>query len=73
MTDRPLRGYPEVMDQDTAPQESMTELLNRLGVPVTEEGKARARRKLADADARRDLPARAAFREQLRQGRIAPA
>ncbi len=51
----------------------MTELLNRLGVPVTEEGKARARVLLADADARRDLPARAAFLEQLRQGRVSPA
>jgi hypothetical protein len=61
------------MNQDTAPQESMTELLIRLGVPVTAEGKARARQKLAGAEARRDLPARAAFLEQLRQGNASPA
>jgi hypothetical protein len=61
------------MEQETAPQESMTELLNRLGVPVTAEGKARARRALAESDARIDRPARAAFLAQLRQGRTAQA
>jgi hypothetical protein len=60
------------MEQDTAPQESMTELLGRFGVTVTDAGKAQAGSILADADARRDLPARAAFREQLRH-RPSPA
>ena len=56
------------MGQDTSAQESMRDLLTRLGVAVTDEGVARARRKLADADARRDHDARAALLEQLRRG-----
>lgn len=55
------------MGRDTSANESMTDLLARLGVVVTVEGKQRARRRLADADARRDHSARAAFLAQLRR------
>lgn len=45
--------------------ESLTDALARVGIVVTDEGKARARARLADAE--REWPAerRAALREQL--------
>ncbi|MFC7533058.1 hypothetical protein [Actinoplanes sp. GCM10030250] len=55
------------MEQDTSTPRSMTDVLTELGVPVTAEGKARARKRLNDADASRDHSERAAFLAQLRQ------
>jgi hypothetical protein len=55
------------MDQHTGTPKLTAEEVNaRMGWTITEEGKARARRRLAEADARRDLPARAAFLAELR-------
>ncbi len=55
------------MEQDTGTPKLTTDEVNaRMGWTITEEGKARARRRLAEADARRDLPARAAFLAELR-------
>jgi hypothetical protein len=51
--------------------EDMTATLAAAGITVTEEGKARARAKLAEAAARRDPERRAALRAQL--GRPATA
>lgn len=51
------------MEQD-ASQESVTELLAAAGIVVTDEGRARARRRLAEARARRDPEKFAALRRQ---------
>jgi hypothetical protein len=53
------------MEQGTNAQESMKEMLARAGIVVTDEGRARARRRLADARARRDPAKLAALREQF--------
>jgi len=45
--------------------ESMAELLESHGRPVSPEGRARARARLADAAARRDPVARAAAKQRL--------
>ncbi|GLY02535.1 hypothetical protein [Actinoplanes sp. NBRC 101535] len=54
------------MEQDTSPGVTLEEIHARMGIAVTAEGKARARRRLEDADTRRDHDARAAFLAQLR-------
>lgn len=59
------RQYPEVMAEDTRPPEDMTAALAGVGIIVTPEGKARARKLLEDADRRRDPAKRAALRERL--------
>jgi hypothetical protein len=46
-------------------REDMTAMLAAVGITVTEQGKARARAKLAEAAARRDPQRRAALRERL--------
>ena len=61
------RPYPDVMEQDTN-QESMTELLAHAGIVVTDEGLARARRRLAEARARRDPAKLEALRRQFGLG-----
>ena len=61
------------MEQDTTSPATMAELLARAGIAVTDEGRSRARRRLAEADASRDRGARAAFLADLREGRAAPA
>jgi hypothetical protein len=50
-----------------ATHEDLTTILNGLGVPVTTEGKARAGRRLAQADDNRDHAARNALLERLRR------
>jgi hypothetical protein len=60
----PVQRYSEAMEQD-ASQESMTELLAHAGIVVTDEGRARARRRLAEANARRDPAKLEALRRQL--------
>ncbi|MEV6301977.1 hypothetical protein AB0M02_21365 [Actinoplanes sp. NPDC051861] len=55
------------MEQDTSAPRSMTDVLADLGVPVTAEGKARARKRLHDADAARDHSERAAFLASIRR------
>jgi hypothetical protein len=52
------------MSQHT--EASLQEILAERGRPVDAAGLARARKKLADADDRRDLDARARLLEQLR-------
>ncbi|WP_433824806.1 hypothetical protein ACQP2E_21940 [Actinoplanes sp. CA-015351] len=59
------------MEQDTSAQRSMTDVLAELGVTVTAEGKARARARLQEADARRDHTTRAAFLAEIRSRRTA--
>jgi len=61
------------MTQQPGPDlhEDMTAMLAAAGITVTEEGKARARAKLAEAAARRDPTRRAALRARL--GRPATA
>lgn len=56
------RGYPGVMEHTTA-EPSMTEILADMGVVVTDEGRARARVKLAES--RRRLEASAPARREL--------
>jgi hypothetical protein len=46
-------------------REDMTAMLAAAGITVTEQGKARARARLAEAAARRDPQRRAALRERL--------
>ncbi len=50
---------------DAQAPEDMATLLARHGVTVTEEDRARARRRLAEAAQRRDPALRAALRERL--------
>ncbi|MEU4564423.1 hypothetical protein AB0F72_39095 [Actinoplanes sp. NPDC023936] len=54
------------MEQETSQQRSMTEVLADLGITITDEGKARARARLQEADARRDHAERAAFLARIR-------
>ncbi|WP_045740831.1 hypothetical protein [Actinoplanes rectilineatus] len=55
------------MEQDTGtPKLSLDEVHARMGLIVTEEGKARARQRRLAARERHDPAARAAFLEQLR-------
>jgi hypothetical protein len=61
------RRYPEGMEHEAEPQRETTEFL---GIPVTAEGKARARQNLDDADRRRDPQRRAKLRALLH---LAPA
>jgi hypothetical protein len=59
-------GYPEVVTQaDNETHESLQEALARVGIVVTEAGKARARRRLAEARAEWPPERRAALREKL--------
>ncbi len=53
------------MEQDTSASEPLVDALARVGITVTDEGRARARRLLDDAKARRDPDKFAALREQL--------
>jgi hypothetical protein len=55
------------MTQPSGPdlREDMTAMLAAAGITVTDEGKARARAKLAEAAARRDPDKRAALRARL--------
>ena len=55
------------MEQDTSTPRTITEILLERGVPITEEGKAAAGRRLRDADERRDHASNAAFLARLRQ------
>jgi hypothetical protein len=50
---------------DHSVEESLTEALARVGIVVTDEGKARARARLADAEAEWPAERRAALREEL--------
>jgi methylmalonyl-CoA mutase cobalamin-binding subunit len=50
-------------DHDAA--EDVTAMLAAVGIEVTEEGKARARARLAEADAQRTPERRAAWRAQM--------
>lgn len=63
------------MEQDTSAPESMAELLDRMGVDVTPEGRQRARQRLAESRQRHaeNAPARAAFLERLRAGTVTTA
>jgi hypothetical protein len=61
----PTRRYPDGMAEDTRPSEDMTAALAGVGIIVTPEGKARARKLLADADARRDPGRREALRARF--------
>ncbi|BCY09230.1 hypothetical protein [Actinoplanes sp. L3-i22] len=61
------------MEQDTSASRSITEILVERGVPITEEGKARAGQRLREADERRDLAGRAEFLARLRTPRAAAA
>jgi hypothetical protein len=56
------------MEQDTSSKLSLDEIHDRMGMVVTREGKARARRRLDAAAAGRDTEARAAVIAQLRAG-----
>ncbi|BCJ47879.1 hypothetical protein GCM10010168_22380 [Actinoplanes ianthinogenes] len=56
------------MEQDTSVPRSITDILVERGVPVTAEGKARAGRRLREADERRDTASRAALLARLRSG-----
>jgi hypothetical protein len=52
-------------DPDVQHAEDTADMLARVGITVTEEGKARARAELAEAAARRTPERRAAWRRQL--------
>jgi hypothetical protein len=67
---RAAQRYPERMEQDTSASQSMAELLAALGVVVTPEGRAHARRRLAESRRRHaeDAPATAEFLARLRAG-----
>ena len=54
------------MEQETGARERLDEIHARMGWTITDEGKARARRRLQQADDERDLDGRAAFLAQLR-------
>jgi hypothetical protein len=54
------------MSQHVDGDQTIVEILAEGGRPVSEEGLERARRKLADAEGRRDHAARAALIERLR-------
>lgn len=54
--------YAEDMEPDKAPPESMADALARVGIVVTPEGKARAKKLLADAAAQRTPEALAQMR-----------
>lgn len=56
------------MEQETNPRVSLDEIHARMGMTITAEGMARARKRLRDAAARRDHEGRAAFLAQLRTG-----
>lgn len=56
------RRYAEDMEPDNAQQESMADALARVGIVVTPEGKARAKKLLADAAAQRTPEALAQMR-----------
>ncbi|BCY08859.1 hypothetical protein [Actinoplanes sp. L3-i22] len=53
------------MEQDASTNETLVDGLARLGIHVTDEGRARARRKLDEAKARRDPEAFEATRRRL--------
>ncbi|BAL89105.1 hypothetical protein AMIS_38850 [Actinoplanes missouriensis 431] len=56
------------MEQDTSSKLSLDEIHTRMGMIVTAEGKARARRRLRETAAARDHDARAALIMRLRTG-----
>jgi hypothetical protein len=63
---QPLNRYPCSMTQSGHnASEDTTTMFAAVGITVTEEGKARARAKLAEADARRTPERQAALRAQV--------
>jgi hypothetical protein len=54
------------MEQDTRPKLSVEDIHARMGLAVTDEGKARARQRRRSAERARDAEGRAAFLAGLR-------